>query len=379
MGVLERLARPVLEAGSERRLVASMPVEAHPEAHARSEVTHLEATARLLAGIAPWLESGRADGAEEAALRAEMRARAVATIASQVDPDSPDRVNVTRHHQPLVDAAFLALALLRAPIALTAALDPVTRDRVVSALEATRAIQAFFSNWLLFPALIEVTLGELGATRDEARVDYALHQCEQWYLGDGRYSDGPEGRDDLYDSIVIHPFLLEIADRTPEADFWLGAGYRADVLARARRRAEVLERSIAPDGTFPVVGRSLTYRTGVFHLLAQLALRHQLSPRLEPAAVRAALSAVMTRTLDAPETFDDGGWLRIGLAGAQPSLGETYISTGSLYLASAVLLPLGVEPMDPFWAAPATAWTSRRAWAGEDVPADEALPGRRRF
>lgn len=35
-----------------------------------------------------------------------------------------------------------------------------------------------------------------------------------------------------------------------------------------------------------------------------------------------------------------------------PHLGESYISTGSLYLASTVLLPLGLPPADPFWSAP---------------------------
>src|SRR5947199_9136332 len=88
--------------------------------------------------------------------------------------------------------------------------------------------------------------------------------------------------------------------------------------------------------------------------------------------VRGALTAVIHRTLDAPATFDPGGWLTVGLCGHQPHLGENYISTGSLYLCAAVFLPLGLKASDPFWAGPAEDWTSRRLFRGEDAPADHA-------
>jgi hypothetical protein len=57
----------------------------------------------------------------------------------------------------------------------------------------------------------------------------------------------------------------------------------------------------------------------------------------------------------------------------QPGIGESYISTGSLYLCSVALLPLGLPPDDPFWASPPQPWTSARAWSGEPFPIDHAL------
>ena len=143
---------------------------------------------------------------------------------------------------------------------------------------------------------------------------------------------------------------------------------RAPVLARARRHAAVQERLIGPDGTFPAIGRSIAYRAGAFQLLAQIALRRALPEGVAPGQVRAALSAVLLRTLDAPGTFDANGWLRIGLAGHQPGVGERYISTGSLYLCATAFLPLGLPPDDPFWAQPAQPWTARLAWSGAPVP-----------
>ena len=77
--------------------------------------------------------------------------------------------------------------------------------------------------------------------------------------------------------------------------------------------------------------------------------------------------------IEAPGTFDADGWLTIGFCGHQPSIGETYISTGSLYLCAVGLLPLGLPPSDPFWQAPAADWTSKKAWGGQDLPADHAL------
>ena len=67
------------------------------------------------------------------------------------------------------------------------------------------------------------------------------------------------------------------------------------------------------------------------------------------------------------------GWLRIGFCGHQPGVGETYISTGSLYLCSVGLLPLGLPAADEFWSAPPQPWTSARAWGGQAFPIDHAL------
>jgi hypothetical protein len=271
-----------------------------------------------------------------------------------------------------VDAAFLAHALLRAPDALWRALPSRAQQHVAAALAATRAIRPGFNNWLLFSAMIEACLCRLGERWDAVRVDYAVRQHEQWYKGDGVYGDGPEFHWDYYNSFVIQPMLLDVLAAVGEHHRAWDA-LRAPVLARARRYAAIQERLISPDGTFPPIGRSLAYRAGAFQLLAQIALARQLPDGVAPAQVRGALTAVLRRTLDAPGTFDEGGWLTIGLCGRQPSIGETYISTGSAYLCATVLLPLGLPPGDDFWAAPPRDWTAKRAWSGADVAADKAL------
>jgi len=370
IGLLRKLADPVLTNLASGTLKARMPVEQAAGAN-RQNVTHLEAIGRLLAGMGPWLEL-QADGSSENTLRAQYADLARRSIAHAVDPSSADFLNFTRERQPLVDAAFLAQALLRAPRALHESLDDGVKRNLIAALESTRAIAPGFNNWLLFSATVEAALKKLGATWDRMRVDYALRQHDEWYKGDGAYGDGPSFHWDYYNSFVIHPMLLDVLDVCrDEMPAWKELSTRVD--ERAHRYAAVLERLIAPDGSFPAIGRSLAYRCGAFHLLASLALRRALPEGLSAAQVRSALTAVIRKTLEAPGTFDSSGWLQIGFCGHQPGVGETYISTGSLYLCSVAFLPLGLDPADPFWSTPAQPWTSVKAWNGQAFPMDHAI------
>jgi len=370
IALVRRVADPVLDNLAKGTLHTRMPIEQAPAADRRS-VTHLEAIGRLLAGIAPWLELDE-DGTDEGRLRARYADVARRAIARAVDPASPYAMNFTRDRQPLVDAAFLAQGLLRAPRALRGALEASTRRQLVAALESTRAIVPGFNNWLLFSATIEAALKALGAAWDRTRVDYAVRQHEQWYRGDGAYGDGPDFHWDYYNSFVIHPMLVDVLTAcADESAAWKEIAAREET--RATRYAAVQERLIGADGSFPLIGRSLAYRCGAFHALAQAALRRALPADVPPAQVRGALTAAIRRTLEAPDTFDANGWLRIGVCGHQPGVGETYISTGSLYLCAVAFLPLGLPRSDAFWSAPPQPWTQAKAWAGRPFPVDHAL------
>jgi hypothetical protein len=372
VSVMKRISEPVLTSLSERKLKVNMPVEAsHGNVEDRRKYTYLEAIGRLLTGIAPWLESGETTGAE-GELRARYAELSRKSIAAAVDPASPDRMNFDSGSQPVVDAAFLALGILRAPKELWEKLDTTAKGHLVRALQASRVIKPGFNNWLLFSATIETFLGFAGERPDAMRIDYAVREHEGWYKGDGVYGDGPQFHWDYYNSFVIQPMLLQVLESVRA---WSSAweSFHPAVLARARRYAAIQERLISPEGTFPAIGRSLAYRFGAFHLLAAMAQRKQLPDGVTPEQVRSALTAVMKRMVDAPGTFDNNGWLQIGFCGHQPSVGETYISTGSLYLCSAVFLPLGLRPSDPFWSGPEKAWSSKRIWSGTDVPVDHAL------
>ena len=374
LDVLERLAQPVLENLAQHTLKKNMPVEAAEAADPadRAKFTHLEAIGRLLAGIAPWLEA-QGGTADELTRQHRISQLARASLDAATTPNSPDFMNFNYGHQPLVDAAFLAQGILRAPTALWAALDARVQRQVVQALLCTRAIRTpTHNNWVLFAAMIETALLTMGQPTIEERLEGCLRSMLGWYAGDGAYGDGEFFHWDYYNSFVIHPMLLDVLTVLRHKDKKFATLYALE-LERSRRYAAILERLIAPDGTIPALGRSITYRMGTMQTLAHMSLLRELPAPVQPAQVRGALTAVMRRMMEAPGTFDAHGWLRIGFCGHQRSLAEVYISTGSLYLCSTVLLPLGLPPTDIFWREPATPWTAQQLWAGQSLPADHAL------
>ena len=372
LSTLDHIANPMLRNLANGTLRQNMPVESiAADLQKRREVTHLEALGRTVVGLAAWLELGP-DSTPEGRLRAEYIDMTVRAITNAVNPESPDYLNFNQGRQPLVDAAFLAHGLLRAPQQLWGRLDEQTKARLVEELKSTRIIKPSETNWLFFSAMVEAALYEFTGEWDKSRVDYAFMRFKDWYKGDGWYGDGPAFHTDYYNSFVIHPMMMQVLDVLKKHGLDEAGVYDVEK-ARYSRYAEIQERFISPEGTFPVVGRSLAYRFGAFQALSDVSYRHRLPERVDPAQVRCALTAVISRQAAAPGTFDADGWLRPGFCGHQPHIGESYISTGSLYLCTAVYVALGLPETDAFWSGPAADWTCKKAWNGIDVNADKAL------
>jgi len=370
---LDKIARPILTNLAKDELKKNMPVELSKRTDNpvnRKSAAYLEAFARLLSGIGPWLnlEGGNA---KEQALRNEYRQLTIKSIANAVNPAAKDYMEWQKGSQPLVDAAFMSLGMLRCPW-LWDHLDESVRKQLIDALMLTRKVKPSYNNWLLFSGIIEAFFCKYQYPWDEMRLDLALRQMDKWYVGDGLYGDGESFHWDYYNSYVIHPFLNQISEILNEKNNnykWL-----ADKLkTRSERYAVIQERLINADGSFPAMGRSLVYRGGAFHHLADMAWKNKLPAALKPAQVRSALTAIIKKTMEQPSTFSKEGWLTIGLCGAQPDIADTYNNTGSLYLCAVILLPLGLPETDAFWSAPAELWTAQKVWSGLDAPNDHAL------
>ena len=172
IAVMRRLADPVLTNLANGTLKARMPVEQAPG----TPIGDRSRTWKRWDGSSPASRPGstcRWTIPPKDAMRADYAQLARRAIGRAVDPSSPDFLNFTRDRQPLVDAAFLAQGLLRAPRALRDGLDAAAKRHLIAALESTRPILPGFNNWLLFSAMIEAALKSLGADWDRARVDYA--------------------------------------------------------------------------------------------------------------------------------------------------------------------------------------------------------------
>lgn len=370
---MDQLARPVLTNLAKDSLKINMPVLLSVRSDnpsARKAAAYLEAFARLLSGIAPWLNS-EGGSAKEKALRDEYRGLVLRCVANAVNPAAKDYMEWHRGGQPLVDASFMALGFLRCPW-LWENLNEATRKQVADAFLLTRKVRPAYNNWLLFSAMMEAFFLEYNYPWDEMRVDLALRQIDKWYVGDGHYSDGENFHFDYYNSYVIHPYL----NQTLETVGKKSASYKelhAKSVKRSERYALIQERLVNADGSFPVTGRSLVYRGAAFHHLADVAWRKKLPPSLSPGQVRSALTAVIKKTTESPSTFTKDGWLNIGLYGLQNEIADVYNTTGSLYLNAVILLPLGLPETDPFWSSPARPWTAKKAWSGSEIANDRAL------
>ena len=363
-----KISTPVIESLAEGKLTQKLPLADRPE---RADYTYLEAFGRTLEGISPWLEAELPDG-EEKDLQEKYRILTRKAIDMATNPDSPDFLNFCRGKQPLVDAAFLAHGILRAKTQFWINLPERVKTNLKNALISSRCIEPFYNNWLLFASMVEAALHYMGEPIVQTRLDRGIDVFrDKWYVGDGLYSDGKQYHQDYYNSFVIQPMLVDILKTVKDLDEKYES-FLPVAEERAKRYAEILERMIAPDGSYPIIGRSICYRFGCFQMLAQAALQNNLSEHLTPAMVRCALTAVIQRVLESGNCFDENGWLVSGVVGYQGELAEPYISTGSLYLCLAVFLPLGLLPSDRFWDDSDELWTNAKAWRGERIPIDHA-------
>jgi hypothetical protein len=323
---LYKIVSPVVLNLAAGTLKKNMPVEKAPGYSLKAEqVTYLEAVGRTMAGIAPWLALPD-DESGEGRQRKQLRLALLKGISNAVDPSNPDYLNFRTEQQPLVDAAFMAQGFLRAPKALWEPLDSVTKKRVVEEFKSLRNRSASYNNWLLFAAISEAFLMSVGEQADPARIDFALKKMPEWYAGDGWYSDGPRFSMDYYNSFVIQPMLVDLYtvllrfNKVSEADYQL-------VLKRMLRHAEFQERIIGADGSFPPFGRSITYRTGSFQVLAHCSLLGRYPEQITPAQVRCAMTALMQRMYTSCNNFNEKGWLVLGFCGSQPTVADYYTST----------------------------------------------------
>ena len=366
--MLYRIAQPVLSQMAEGKLQQNMTLELSPIWDGRdTRVAYLETFGRLMAGVAPWLNLPD-DNSEEGKKRAQIRKWALKSYANGVDPESPDYLHWNIHSQNLVDAAYLAESFLRCP-SLWQSLDATTQQRYVKEFKSLRTILTPYNNWLLFRAMVEAFLLNVGEEADGYALGVATRKISEWYLSDGFYSDGPEFSLDYYNSYVIHPMFIEVLEVMEPKGLY--APVKKELaLRRMQRFNQLIERLISPEGTFPAIGRSATYRMGAFQSLAMSAWKYGLPEGMTNGQVRHALTTVMKNMFGVEGNFNKEGFLKLGFAGHQPDLADYYTNNGSLYMTSLVFLPLGLPESHPFWSDPAEDWTSRKAWSGRPFRKD---------
>ncbi|MEG1645978.1 MAG: DUF2264 domain-containing protein [Clostridia bacterium] len=385
VATMHQIAYPIIYNMANNTLKEVLPLD--NAAEKASKVAYLEAIGRTVNGLAPWLElkDSCIFDEEEKKLQAQYRNLTRLAMANAVDENAKDYCiwNKTGKymmpHQSVVDAAYFASAIMKAPRELWQLQPQNVKQNILKAFDLVLLQKPNRSNWLMFTAMIETCKFMLTGTADAMRVEYAVSKHFEWYKGDGVYGDGELFSWDYYNSYVIQPMLEEV---TRVGKHMLGGQaekFRLQVARSIKRYSEIQERMIAPDGSYPFLGRSITYRTAAFSALAHTAYRGMLPKTLAPNQVRCALDKTIKKMLSAETLFDSKGFLTKGLFGKQPKLANYYTNTGSLYICLAVFLPLGLSAKNKFWASNNAPTTWEKIWSGENMNDDEKLEMRKKI
>lgn len=370
VSTLQKITFPVLSNLAKGSLRKNMPYES-PSLEGQ-KFSYLEAFARVFNGIAPWLELGP-DSSEEGIVREKYIQVTKKAISNAVNPNNNDYIFVVEPKQSLVDVALFAQGLLRAKNQIWLNLQMDDQARIIRELKNTRIIAPYENHWLLFTSMIEAALLEFTGECDKERLSYGVRKFrDELYIGDGIYSDGEEFASGYFNSMVIHPMLNDILKVMRK--YGINDGEFLDVqLMRSSRLSSQLERTISPEGTYPLIGSCMGYRCGVFHLLSQAALLKILPRNINPAQVRSALTEVLKKQFAENQNFSSSGWLLLGLNGSQTDIAENDINTGSLYFCCTIFAALGLDASDAFWTAPFAEWTSMQAWNGHPLQKDQSI------
>jgi hypothetical protein len=246
--------------------------------------------------------------------------------------------------QPLVEAASIALALRLTREQLWDRLDDGVRQRAAAWLGDALTAEPWPCNWELFPVTVGGFLAEIGHEPDASRaaIDRGLERIEQWYLGDGWYTDGDGRKFDYYNGWAMHLY--------PVLHAWLERDERLLDLygARLERHLSDYARLFGGDGAPMHQGRSLTYRFATTAPLWLGALTGR-TP-LSPGETRRLASGALRYFLDRG-AVDDRGLLSLGWHGPDASVLQGYSGPASPYWASKGFLGLLLPPGHAVWTA----------------------------
>ncbi|MDX3854255.1 DUF2264 domain-containing protein [Streptomyces sp. AK02-01A] len=285
-----------------------------------------------------------ADGADPGGL-AEWYA---AGLAAGVDPASPERwPSFKESNQAKVEAASVALALHETRPWIWDRLSRRVQRQALDWLGAMVGTDMPQNNWIWFQAVTEAFARGAGGDWRQEDLDRTIALTDEWYAGDGWYSDGLTGgrhrNFDHYNGWAMHLYPLwycrMLGDAAPPG---LLDRYRA----RLRRFLADQRLLVGANGSPLIQGRSLTYRFAALAPVWTGAL-FDATP-LAPGETR-ALASRMLGHFTSHGAVDGDGLLTLGWHRPFRPLLQGYSGPASPYWASKGFIGLLLPPDHAVW------------------------------
>ncbi|MFI6482658.1 DUF2264 domain-containing protein [Nonomuraea sp. NPDC050663] len=243
--------------------------------------------------------------------------------------------------QQMVEAASIAVGLHESRAWLWDRLPPRTQERVVDWLGGFVGKRTWDNNWMLFQTVTEEFLKSVGGPYKQEEIDRGLARIEDWYVGDGWYTDGGTRNFDYYCGWALHLYPLLWARMAGEE----GQVYRE----RLSTFLQSYQHFFGSDGAPVHQGRSLCYRFASLAPVWMGALAD--ATPLAPGQTRKLASSVLRHFVERGVPDSRGllslGWYDTFLPSTQP-----YSGPASPYWASKGFLGLLLPADHPVWTAP---------------------------
>ncbi|WP_179292068.1 DUF2264 domain-containing protein [Paenibacillus campinasensis] len=306
----------------------------HSGASYPSVIAEMEAFSRVLWGLVPLLAGGG---------ESELWEHVLEGIANGTDPEHEEYWGVVSDYdQRLVEMAVFGYALALIPDRIWKPLGEKARHNLYTWLHQINAHPCHDCNWLFFQVLVNIGFHKAGLPYDKAQLQRNLERLDTFYLGDGWYSDGPEGHSDYYVPFAFHYYGLLYSKLMSGEDPERAALYRE----RANAFAPHFMAWFSPNGAALPYGRSLTYRFSQAAFWGAMAFAD--TDGVAPGVLKGLLLRHLRWWFSQP-IVDSGGLLSIGYAYPNLVMAENYNSPGSPYWALKAFLPLALPADHPFW------------------------------
>lgn len=305
-------------------------------AHYGEKTSGLEGFSRVLWGLVPLWISGEASSLDGCVIQG---------IRHGTDKNDKEYWgDYGDGEQAYVEMGALAYALLMTPEKIWEPLTAEERDNFTRWLLQINSHRISDNNWLFFRVLVNCGLRRVGAAFGGDQLEADLNRVEDFYLGNGWYSDGLTTQRDYYIGFAMHFYSLIYAKVMEKEDPVRCETYKE----RARLFAQDFIYWFGARGEALPYGRSLTYRFAQGCFWAALAF----------ADVEAFSWGVMKgivnrhfRSWFEKPILDCENKLMLGYAYPDLHMCEGYNSAQSPYWALKSFLVLALPDSHPFWRA----------------------------